>query len=323
MEVIMNNWITMYDRVEDYLNARRRMGYKLQIEGGQLYRFARFAEDRGHIGPLTLEVAVAWANASKKSSDFSRARRIEVVRSLAKYCILFEPETQIPSRGLLGPAHRRVVPHIYTEEEIANLLKAAGELKPQEGLRPATMKCLLGLLAATGLRISEALHLTHSDVDSDHRMLVIRETKFRKSRYVPLHSTTAEALDHYARFRDRKVLFRPMSEAFFLADNGCPFHYRQALYAFQSIRRRLGWEVQGGRPPRLHDLRHTFACRRLLAWYEQGVDVNKAILVLSVYLGHGKVTDTYWYITGIPSLMSVAAKRFESITFKGQEVKHG
>jgi integrase len=114
----------------------------------------------------------------------------------------------------------------------------------------------------------------------------------------------------------------PVSTAFFMSDDGRSLHYRQALYAFQTIRRRLGWEIQGKRPPRLQDLRHTFACRRLLSWYKEGVDVNTAILSLSVYLGHGKVTDTYWYLTGIPALMAIAAKRFENLFSKEQEVKH-
>lgn len=319
----MNRWNSMYERVEDYLNARRRLGYKLKTEGEQLYRFARFSDAKAHKGALTLELAVSWANASQNCSDLYRARRLEIVRSLAKYCALFEPETQIPMSGLLGTAHRRTNPHIYTPKEIAKLLKKAGELNPRKGLRPATMRCLLGLLVSTGLRISEALNLTNADVDFENRTLLIRDTKFRKSRYVPLHPSAIEALDTYTVFRNQRVPLRSETNAFFLSDDGRPFHYRQALYAFQAIRRRLGWEVKGNRSPRIHDLRHTFACRRLLSWYEQGVDVNREILWLSVYLGHGKVTDTYWYLTGTPSLMAVAAQRFERIASNGREVKHG
>jgi integrase len=195
-------------------------------------------------------------------------------------------------------------------------MHAATKLNKGVGLRPATMQCLIGLLSATGLRISEALHLSHSDVDFNSRLLVVRETKFSKSRYVPVHPTTLEALRNYARLRNRLVPVMSDSKAFFLFDNGHPLNYRQALYAFQCIRRQLVWQRK--RPPRLHDLRHTFACNRLLSWYEQGVDINNAILMLSVYLGHSKVTDTYWYLTGIPSLMAIAAKRFEQ--FSGGEI---
>jgi integrase len=311
----------MHERVDDYLNARRRLGYKLRIEGEQLRRFAQFARAQGHEGILTVELAVAWANSSKSASDICRARRLEIVRSLAKYCALFEPETQVPAPRLLGPAHRRVAPHIYTAHEIGKVMEAAAEIKPRNGLRPATMRCLIGLLSATGLRISEALHLTCTDVDFEERQLVVRETKFRKSRYVPLHPSTVKALEAYTRFRDRRVPLRSPRGAFFLCDDGRPLRYRQALYAFQCIRRRVGW-TQGKRPPRLHDLRHSFASNRILAWYKQGIDVNNAIFLLSVYLGHGKVTDTYWYLTGTPLLMSIAAKRFECFASK-EEVRHG
>jgi len=317
----MSHWINMHERVEDYLTARRRLGYKLQIEGQELHRFARFAEQHGHSGALTIELAVAWANTAT-SSDLYRARHLETVRVLAKYCGLFEPETEIPPSRLLGPAHRRMSPHIYTMQEIAKLLDAAVELKPQDGLLPATMRCLLGLLYATGMRISEALHLKCGDVDFEQGIIIVKETKFRKCRYVPLHPTTVQALDDYARFRDRQMPTTSAAAPFFLSDNGKPFNYRQGLHAFQSLRRQIDWESPGRRPPRVHDLRHTFACHRLLAWYEEGVDVNKAILLLSVYLGHSKATDTYWYLTGIPSLMDLAAKRFESSASKGQEVSH-
>lgn len=307
----MRHWESMMDRVEEYLRVRRSLGYKLKIEGGELHRFAQFAEKQKHSGPITVELAVAWAKSSKKDSQLFHARRIETLRGLTKFCALFEQETEIPSPKLLGRAHRRISPYIYTPQEILELIDAAGQIEPQGGLRPETMRHLIGLLSATGLRISEALYLNRTDVDLDHGYLLIRETKFNKSRYVPLHPTAVQAMYEYTDIRERKMPFATNATAFFLNGKGAPFQYRQALYAFQSIRRRLGWEKKGKRPPRLHDLRHTFACRRLLAWYEQGIDINRAILYLSVYLGHYKVTDTYWYLTGIPSLMAIAAERFE------------
>lgn len=319
----MSRWKSIQERVEDYLDARRRMGYKLKIEGLQLHRFARFAKARGYNKALTVELAVAWANATKSTSDITRARRLEVVRGLAKYCALFESETEIPPLGLMGPAHRRIAPHIYTTQEIMALLETATQLQPPNKLhklRPATLQCLIGLLYATGLRISEALHLTCADIDFDQKFLVVKETKFCKSRYVPLHPTTVEALDEYARLRDQLVIRVSSTDSFFLTDNGRPLNYRQALYSFQTIRYRLGWKTQGKRLPRLYDLRHTFACQRLLNWYKEGVDINKAILLLSVYLGHNKVTDTYWYLTGIPPLMAMAAQRFERKFSKNPEV---
>lgn len=310
----MNRWPNMQARVEAYLHARRVLGYALRIEGEQLYRFAHFAEQQGHHGPLSLDLAVAWANATQSKSNIGPARRLEPLRPFAKYCALFEPETEIPPSHLLGPAHRRITPHIYSEQEISDLLDATQLLRPTDGLRPATMRCLLGLLAATGLRVSEALHLHRTEVDLDQGLLTLNKTKFRKSRYVPLHPTTREALAEYASVRDRYV---PLSRdnTFFLFDNGRKVNYAQAHYAFVQIRAQLGWDdPPDGHRPRLYDLRHTFACRRLLSWYAEGVDVHWAIPHLATYLGHCKVSDTYWYLTGIPALLAVAADRFEQLS---------
>ncbi|MBW1778791.1 MAG: tyrosine-type recombinase/integrase [Deltaproteobacteria bacterium] len=309
----MTRWNSIREQVEEYLNTRRRLGYQLKVAGNELLRFAAFADRHGSHKILTIDLAVEWAITS--ASKLNRARRLEMIRSLAKYCVLFEPETQIPPSGLLGPAHRRLSPYIYTADELSDLMREAGRLNNGKGLRPTTIQNLLGLLAATGLRISEALHLVREDVRFESHLLVVKETKFSKSRYVPLHPTTVQALKDYILYRDKSLPATFPSDAFFLLDNGCPLSYRQALYAFQIIRGQIVWRRK--HPPRIHDLRHTFACNRLLSWYEEGVDVNNAILMLSIYLGHGKVTDTYWYLTGIPSLMAIAAERFER--FSGGE----
>ncbi len=308
----MSKWPNMLERVESYLQARRSVGYILHIEGAQLQRFASFADQRGHKGHITLNLAVDWAIDSRRSHQIGRARRLEVVRSLARYCVIFEPETEIPPPHLLGPAHRRLPPHIYTDREVAQLLDAANGLRPKQGLRPVTIHYLLGLLAATGLRISEALRLNQKDIDLHQKMLTVRMTKFRKSRYVPLHPMSCKALSDYVDFRNQRL---PVvhNSAFFLFDDGNALQYRQALYAFHQIRTQLGWNIffSGHRKPRLYDFRHTFACRRLLAWYEEGGNVDQMMPLLSTYLGHAKVSDTYWYLTGIPELMAIATARFE------------
>ncbi len=308
----MKTWSNMQERVEAYLCARRRLGYILRIEGQQLLRFARYADQKGHVSHITIDLAVEWATASPKSHRIGCARRLEVVRALAKYCALFEPETEIPPGNLLGVAHRRKSPHIYSDGEITLLLDTAKELLPKHGLRPKTIHCLLGLLVSTGLRISEALRLNRYEVDLDQHVLLIKMTKFRKSRYVPMHPVVSDVLSQYADFRDNRL---PVinNSAFFLLDDGSALQYRQAHYAFHVIRSKLGWKIcRNGRYPRLYDLRHTFVCRRILSWYEQGADVNWAMPVLSTYLGHAKVSDTYWYLTGIPELMIIVAALFEN-----------
>lgn len=309
---------TMLKLVDEYLAQRRQLGYELKIEGAELRRFAHFADAHGHDGHLTTALALAWATSSRKASRVGWARRLETVRGFAKYRKVLDPATEIAPSGLLGPAHHRRAPHIYTRKDIADLLAAAGRLSPAHGLRPATFQTLFGLLAATGLRIGEALHLRRSDVDLQQSILTVREAKFHKSRIVPVHPSAVAALRRYSAHRDRCVPF-PVQDAFFLLDTGAALNYGQTQYAFECVRRTLGWRRDpNGRFPRLYDLRHTFVCQRLLVWYAQGKDIDQKIAALSTYLGHVKVTDTYWYITGVPELMAIAAKRFEY--FAQQEV---
>lgn len=299
------------ERVDAYVAERRRAGFKLSIDAWQLARFARFAHHVGHRGPLTVELASRWALASHGGARLTAARRIEVLRGFVRYWQQFDPATQIPPRHLFGPAHRRLTPHIYTDAEIRALLAAAARLSPPGGLRAASCTTFLGLIAATGLRISEAAGLHRSDVDLEQGVLLIRHTKFGKTRWVPLHPTTVNALKHYARRRDHECS-GTAQDAFFVRANGRAFLPEHARHAFKRLRQALGWRPRGGHPaPRIQDLRHRFICRRLHRWYRDGKNIDHHILALSTYVGHVKVTDTYWYITATPELMTVAARRSE------------
>lgn len=307
----MNISTTMQSKVESYLAERRQAGFALTIAGQQLLSFARFADSSGHKGPLTLKLAIVWANASEVKKPLTAARRIEVLRSFARYCQQFEPDIEIPPLKLFGRAHRRLAPHIYTDSELAQLLSATEQLFSSKGLRRACVCTLLGLIASSGLRLSEATGLLRADVDLQNGLLHIRNGKFGKSRWVPLHSTTTRALQDYSQKRDSDSMSAG-TEAFFVSDYGRPAKPRDIGYAFNLLRRKLQWKPRGGHPaPRIHDLRHTFICRRLLQWYEEGLDIDRNILALSTYVGHAKVTDTYWYVTATPELMAIAAQRFE------------
>ena len=308
----MNVPDTLTAWIDAYLDSRRQAGFALTIEGQQLRRFARFADDADHRGPLTVKLAMRWATASRGRRPLTAARRIEVLRPFAKYCQQFEPATQIPPRRLFGRAHRRLTPHIFADHEIRSLLAACRQLHPPGGLRGASCAAIFGLIAATGLRISEATGLTRSDVDLDRCLLHIRQAKFGKSRWVPLHPTAAEALRRYAQLRDRDAM-TANTEAFFVFDYGRTVSTLKVEYAFRLLRTALKWRARGGHPvPRIHDIRHSFICHRLEDWYAQGLDIDRHILSLSTYLGHAKVTDTYWYVTATPELLAVAAQRFTS-----------
>jgi integrase len=197
------------------------------------------------------------------------------------------------------------------EAELSALVAAARALAPSTGLRPHTYATLFGLLACTGLRVSEAVKLARDDVDWPRGLLTVRQTKFRKSRLVPLHATTLAALRAYAARRDR-LYPSPTTGAFFLTGRGTALPRSSVGVTFWKLRTRLGWAAGHTRPkPRIHDLRHTFACRRLQRWYADGVDVDHAVAALSTYLGHATVRDTYWYLTGTPELLALATARFE------------
>ena len=302
---------TMVSKAEDYLAHRRKLGYALKIEGEQLLRFARYADRIDYQGPITTDLAVRWAMASKKGERINWARRLDIIRRFAKYRILLEPQTEIPPEGLFGSSYRRIHPHIYSEEQSRALLVAARNLGPPNGLRPHTYVTLFGLLFSTGLRISEALRLTQTDVDLIRGILTIRESKFKKSRLVPLHPSTIIALHRYSK---RRIHYHPQqsSNAFFLTEKGTSLKYHKCLLTFIDLRKQLGWvEEEGKRPPRIHDFRHTFAVRRLLCWYQEEADLDRMIPALATYLGHVKVSDTYWYFTAVPELLEVVSHRFE------------
>ena len=196
----------MMKLAQDYLVYRRSLGYALRIEGSQLLNFASYVDRLNHQGPLTLDVALRWARLPKKASPLYWARRLEIIRPFAKYCASFDPKTEIPPPGFLGAAHRRITPHIYSPDQIQDLMNSARELSGQ--LRPHTYATLIGLLACTGLRISEALHLHRDDVDLQRKIINVRCSKFQKSRLVPLHGTSNKALENYAKIRDNHCLLR-------------------------------------------------------------------------------------------------------------------
>lgn len=304
--------------VTDYLALRRGLGFDLRVSGWLLLDFARYADATGHHGPITIDLATRWA-ATSKSGAPQIAQRLAVVGQFARHRVAFDPAPEIPPTGLAGCPARRKPPHIYSDAEIAALLQAAAALRPRGGLRPHTYVALFSLIASTGLRISEARHLTRRDVDLDGGRLVIRESKCRKSRLVPLHPTAATALQRYAVLRDG-YSGTPHAEFFFRTDHAAALKQRAVESTFDGLRVRLGWTAQGrARRPRIHDLRHTFAVRRLLRWYDEGADVEQKILALATYLGHAKVTDTYWYLSATPELLATTARRFEHFAQRAAE----
>jgi len=305
----------MTEHVQAYLSLRRSFGFQLDIAGYVLLTFARFADREAAGKPFTVELALRWAQSSSTGKQVTAARRLLLLQPFVRYLRTVEPLTEPLPNRLLGPAQYRYIPYIFTDAEILALLNAASGLRPRGGLRARSVQTYLGLLACTGMRPREPLLLTRADVDLEAHVLTVRQTKFSKSRTVALDPTAATAMREYARIRDRHVR-RPQGDTFFLSDDSSAFTLKRAQWAFQHLRRRLGWDQEHGHQlPRLYDLRHTFVCRRLLTWHRDGVDVQVALPALSTYLGHVKVTDTYWYVTAIPDLMNTVSEKFERFVY--------
>lgn len=312
-------------RVELYLAERTRLGYCADSDAWALHSFTRHVQATGHRGPLTVEVMAEWARCdSQHSADpHTWARRLKKLRVFMRWLQQFEPRTEVPDNTIFGSLPERQTPHIYSDQEVVDLLAAARQLGPAPGLRGIVFETLFGLLASTGLRIGEALALRNRDVDLKTGMLTIHQAKFGKSRQVPMHPSTLEALRRYRWMRDLCAAQSESDGAFFIGTRGrrrgLPLGDRQVHRVFGELRKQLHWHNRGThQSTRIHDLRHTFIVRRIVQWQAQGVDIDQAMLSLSTFVGHTKVSNTYWYMSAVPQMMELAASRFESFTAKAQ-----
>jgi len=234
-----------------------------------------------------------------------------MVRLFAQYHSATDPRTEIPPRDLLPYTYRRKAPYIYTDKEIEQLINVAEKLPSPTGLRAKTYSTLFGLLAVTGMRISEAVGLNDEDVDLKHGVLTIRGTKFGKSRLVPIHSSTERVLRRYTRQRNR-VYTKPKTPSFLVSDRGTRLTQCTVRWTFVRLSHQIGLrEPSDTHGPRLHDFRHTLAVQTLVDWHRAGVDVDQHLPELATYLGHVHVTDTYWYLSATPELLQLAAKRLD------------
>jgi integrase len=300
----------LHRQLHDYLAVRRAMGFQMERHTKLLGQFVDFLAAR-EAATLTIEHALAWAGAPSGADPRWWAARLSVVRGFAAYLHALDPAHQVPPRGLIPATSRRtVVPYLYTDQEIAALVHAAGELSGP--LRAATYQTLIRLLAVTGMRVGEMIGLDREDLDEEAGLLTLHGTKFGKSRQLPLHPSTVVGLGDYLDLRDR---LQPelRTSALLVSTRGCRLHYNRV---WQIFRRLVGQaELKPRSPgctPRIHDLRHTFAVTCLLNWYRDGADVAALLPRLSTYLGHTDPKHTYWYLSAAPELLALAADRLES-----------
>jgi integrase/recombinase XerD len=311
---------SLHHALIEYLELRRAFGYKLERVGTRLRRFLSFLDEKG-TSRITTALALEFATEQTQRAQATKIGYLCAVRGFAQYLGGSDSTVEVPPPGLLKRSLNRFRPYIYSDEEIRRLLAAALRIPSRKrwsgryGLKPWTLHCLLGLLAVTGLRVSEATGLESEDIDWSEGVLKIRSTKFLKSRLVPLHPSTLEQLRTYARRRDRFFAGRAQGALprFFVTCCGTPCRRGNVGQDFRKLSRQIGLRTPGAKHgPRIHDMRHRFAVMTLLRWYRSGMAVERLLPVLSTYLGHSHVTGTYWYLSCTPELMAAAGKRLEA-----------
>ncbi len=299
----------LHQIVDDYLTVRRSLGYKLESAERILRDFAVFVAQAGS-SFVTTGLALAWATSRATVSARTAAYRIGTIRGFAAFAHTIDPRTEIPPSQCLPYRSRRPLPYLFSNADLEALMQASQRLHA-----PTFCRCrsstLFGLLAATGMRVGEAIALDRDDFDRDEGVLTIRAGKFGKSREVPLHLTTVEALREYEGERERTVP-HPKSPAFFVSAKGTRLFHQNVDVTFRRLLRRAGLLDTKPRRPRIHDLRHFFAVQTVCDWYRAGLDVEAQLPLLSTYLGHVSPSSTYWYLTASPELVSLAAQRLET-----------
>ncbi len=301
--------------VDEYLATRRALGAELEDCGLLLKSFVNFST-KHEAAFITTQHALQWATEPRNAPPSRRAVRLATVRRFAIYANAVNGLHEIPPHGLLPYRQRRRPPYIYSDGEMADLIAAAHGLSGTTGLRPLTYGTLLGLLTVTGMRSGEVVYLDRDDLDLGDGVVVIRDSKFGKTRLNHLHESTKKALNSYARQRDR-LCPHPTGPGFFLDERGNRVTGSTLRCTFAKLAQRTGLRAPSechGNGPRLHDIRHTFACRTLLGWYRDGVDVECRLPRLATWLGHTNIRDTYWYLTATPELMQAAVGRLDRTT---------
>jgi len=296
----------------EYVALRRALGFKMVEVSHRLADFVEFAQ-RERASHVTVALAVRWAKLPAQVQAATRATRLRIVRQFTEYLSTIDPRTEIPPRDLLPGKYQRKTPYLYDDDEIQRLLQAARRMRSPTRLRAWTYETMLGLLSVTGMRLSEMLALDRRDVDLREGVLTIRQTKCRKLRLLPVHETTRAALLRYASVRDR-IHPIPKTEAFLLSEAGFRLNQFSVREIFVRLSRAIDIRTHNGRfghGPRLHDFRHRLGVNTLVRWYRSGANVEHHLPILSTYLGHTKVTDTYWYLQAIPELLRLALTRVE------------
>jgi site-specific recombinase XerD len=302
--------ISLARHLEKYLGLRHRLGFKLRDATLELRKFVHFAQ-QAKAAFITTRLALDWATQPTGCQPTRYGNRLSMVRGFAEYLSAVDPRTEVPPTGLLPDRYQRKTPYLYSAHQITQLINAAQQIPSPKGLRAATCSTLLGLLAVTGMRLGEAIGLDRQDADLHQGLLRVRQTKFDKTRWVPLHTSTQAKLQQYVRLRDN-IWPHPPSESFLLSERGTRLTGWSVRRWFICLSHQIGLRQPADHHgPRIHDLRHHFVIETLRTWYQTDRDVEAHLPELATYIGHGHVRDTYWYISATPELLRLATERLE------------
>jgi integrase len=303
--------MSLTSQLDRYLSVRRSLGYDLSTCERILRRFIRFADREGAVH-IDTALFLRWHATLAEACTSTRAARLTVVRLFAQWLSSFDPAHEVPPQGLLPGSVQRSRPHIYTDAEIGSIIVAAKALPSIYGLRGLTCSTLFGLIAVTGLRISEALALDRDDLDTDLGVLRVRQGKLGKERLLPLDQSVVTELIGYLTERDR--LIGHPAKPLFVTDKATRLTDCSARYNFARACQQIGLRThqsycKHGRGPRIHDLRHSFAVKTMIGWYRTGKDPAREMIRLTTYLGHSDPSNTYWYLEAVPELLDLAMAR--------------
>lgn len=308
------------DYLTQYLSIRRNFGYRLDTSERVLQRFVEFAE-KNEADHITVDLFLRWKEQFGVASNGTWSRRLGMIRTFAKWLVSIEPRTEVPPSGLIVGETRRKRPYIFTDDQIISIMEECMMLPSAYGIRAYTCYTLFGLLAVTGLRISEALKLDNEDVDLKEAVLTVKHGKNRKSRFVPISSCTVRQLVEYRNKRNK--FFNNKTPSFFVFEEGQRPTGGAVRYNFAKICQNIGLRepqrfYKNGHGPRIHDLRHTYTVRTIMDWYRKGLDPNQEMSKLTTILGHSKTEYTYWYIEAVPELLELASQRATRLLKKGE-----
>lgn len=308
--------------LDRYLTLRRALGADLSTDARIIRRFATFADGEG-AQRVSTDLVMRWIESLPSANSGTKATRFRVVRQFAEWLHGIDPMHEAPPRGLVPGHVQRAHPYIYSEAEIIGIVEQAGTLPSVYGTRGLTFSTLFGLIAVTGLRISEAVGLDTTDLDVESGLLYVRQGKLGKERLLPLDRSVVQRLEYYSRERDR--LLGHVPDAFFVSSEGGRISDCCARYNFAHVCQQIGLRKQQlylrhGRGPRIHDLRHTFAVRTMLNWYRSGKDVGREMIKLTTWLGHTDPAHTYWYLEAVPELLELASARMTGVTAEGKSL---